>query len=692
MAEAPDTPDKTDTQPYRVLARKYRPSDFSSLIGQEAMVQTLSNAIASGRLAHAFILTGVRGVGKTSTARIIARALNCIGTDGEGAPTAEPCGTCQNCVAIAEDRHVDVMEMDAASRTGVDDIRELIDGVLYRPVSARYKIYIIDEVHMLSRNAFNALLKTLEEPPEHVKFIFATTEIRRVPVTVLSRCQRFDLRRVKFDVLVDHFARIAEAEEATIARGAIGLIARAADGSVRDGLSLLDQAIAHSGPDTEINEDIVREMLGVAERVQVFDLFEQLMKGEIAAALERFDSMYHAGADPVTILQDLAELTHWLTRLKAAPEAAEATPTSDLDLDRGRDVSSRLAMSSLARTWQMLLKGLAEVRSAPSAAQAAEMVLVRIAYTAELPSPAEAIAVLDKAAPAAPTPATPTPAAPEQSATPQPQPSADAVADSPAVSSDTGAMADSPTALSQPAAPSAPSVTPPVTPPVTAPVTPPVTMQSPPEPARAEAVSHPASPGGSAALALQSIPDTADTFDGTFDGTGAVIPRTFEDMIAMFSANGEPLLHAYLVNNVHLVKYEIGKISLRVSEEGPRDLAQNLSRCLNDWTGRAWFIEASREEGAPTLQQQRDAAVAARYAEAVAHPLVLLALEAFPGSKVAEVRSVADRDAADEPGAMPADPGMPGVPDDLGFDPEYFDPDDFDPDRFDPDNTDEDYI
>ena len=669
MAESPDTP---DTEPYRVLARKYRPSDFSSLIGQEAMVQTLSNAIASGRLAHAFILTGVRGVGKTSTARIIARALNCTGTDGEGAPTAEPCGTCQNCVAIAEDRHVDVMEMDAASRTGVDDIRELIDGVLYRPVSARYKIYIIDEVHMLSRNAFNALLKTLEEPPEHVKFIFATTEIRRVPVTVLSRCQRFDLRRVKFDVLVDHFARIAEAEGATIARGAIGLIARAADGSVRDGLSLLDQAIAHSGPETEINEDIVREMLGVAERVQVFDLFEQLMKGEIAAALERFDSMYHAGADPVTILQDLAELTHWLTRLKAAPEAAEATPTSDLDLDRGRDVSSRLAMSSLARTWQMLLKGLAEVRSAPSAAQAAEMVLVRIAYTADLPSPAEAIAVLDKATPAV---AAPTPAAPEQSATSQP--SADAVADAPAVSSDSGAMEDSPTALSQPAVPSAP------------PVTPPVTLQSPPEPARGELTSHPVSPGGSAALALQSIPDTSDA---TFDGTGAVIPRTFEDMIAMFSANGEPLLHAYLVNNVHLVKYEIGKISLRVSEEGPRDLAKDLSRCLNDWTGRAWFIEASQEEGAPTLQQQRDAAVAARYAEAVAHPMVVMALEAFPGSKVAEVRSVADRDAADESGALPADPGMPGVPDDLSFDPEYFDPDDFDPDRFDPDNTDEDYI
>ncbi len=677
MAEAPDTPDTpdtvdtADTQPYRVLARKYRPSDFSSLIGQEAMVQTLSNAIASGRLAHAFILTGVRGVGKTSTARIIARALNCTGTDGNGEPTANPCGTCENCVAIAEDRHVDVMEMDAASRTGVDDIRELIDGVLYRPVSARYKIYIIDEVHMLSRNAFNALLKTLEEPPEHVKFIFATTEIRRVPVTVLSRCQRFDLRRVKFDVLVNHFARIAETEGATISRGAIGLIARAADGSVRDGLSLLDQAIAHSGPETEINEDIVRDMLGVAERVQVFDLFEQLMAGDIAAALTRFDSMYHAGADPVTILQDLAELTHWLTRLKAAPETAEATPTSDLDLDRGRDVSGRLAMSSLARTWQMLLKGLSEVRSAPSAAQAAEMVLVRIAYTAELPSPAEAIAVLDKAvptgAPAAtpPQPAAPAGASPEVATA---APSADAVGQAAPAMPETAEMVDGPTAM--------------------IPAAQPVSRSPAPEQGPAQEVSHSTRESGSAALALQPV--TEDAFDDTGDGAG--IPRTFGDMIAMFAANGEPLLHAYLVNNVHLVKYEIGKISLRVSEDGPRDLAKDLSRCLNDWTGRAWFIEASQEEGAPTLQQQRDAEVAARYAEAVAHPLVQMALEAFPGSKVAEVRSVADREAADDAGSLPADPAMPGVPDDLGFDPEYFDPDDFDPDRFDPDNTDEDYI
>lgn len=626
--------DSPDTQPYRVLARKYRPSDFTSLIGQEAMVQTLSNAIASGRLAHAFILTGVRGVGKTTTARIIAKALNCSGTDGNGEATAEPCGVCENCVSISEDRHVDVMEMDAASRTGVEDIRELIDGVLYRPVSARYKVYIIDEVHMLSRNAFNALLKTLEEPPEHVKFIFATTEIRRVPVTVLSRCQRFDLRRVKFDVLVDHFALISEKEGANITRGAIGLIAHAADGSVRDGLSLLDQAIAHSGPETEIGEDIVRDMLGVAERVKVFDLFEQLMKGEIAAALEHFDSMYHAGADPGTILQDLAELTHWLTRLKAAPDAAEATPTSDLDLTRGRDVSSRLPMSVLARTWQILLKGLAEVRTAHSAAQAAEMVLIRIAYAAELPTPVEAIASLanepEKAA--APLPPTPKPT-PEPAAT-------DEVAE---VSVE---------AISAPPPPS--------------------------EPVQVDPVPQ---TDGPTALAIQPSREPVDT---GFEGQPG-IPATFEDMVALFSANGEPLLHAYLVNNVHLVKYEIGKISLRVSDEGPKDLAKHLSRCLNDWTGRAWFIEASREEGAATLQQQREDAAAERREAAIAHPLVQKTLEAFPGAKVADVRSVADRDATPETpeGLLPA-------PDDyLSYD---YEDDSFDPDHFDPDDTDEDYI
>ncbi len=378
--------------PYRVLARKYRPADFSGLIGQEPLVRTLTNAIQTGRLAHAFVLTGVRGVGKTTTARIIARALNCIGADGNGGPTTDPCGLCEHCRAIAEDRHVDVLEMDAASRTGVNDIRELIDGVRYRPTSARFKIYIIDEVHMLSTAAFNALLKTLEEPPEHVKFIFATTEIRKIPVTVLSRCQRFDLRRVDMEVLEKHFSAIAEKEGAAIEPGALALICRAADGSVRDGLSLLDQAIAHGAG--RVGEEQVRDMLGLADRARVFDLFDAVMRGDIATALDQMADQYAQGADPVVVLQDMLELTHWLTRLKLAADSAAGAAASETERVRGGEMARTLSMAGLTRTWQMLLKGLGETRAAPSPLQAAEMVLVRLAYAADLPTPAEALEAL----------------------------------------------------------------------------------------------------------------------------------------------------------------------------------------------------------------------------------------------------------------------------------------------------------
>jgi DNA polymerase III subunit gamma/tau len=375
--------------PYRVLARKYRPQSFAELIGQEAMVRTLSNAIATGRVAHAFILTGVRGVGKTTTARIIARALNCVGPDGAGGPTIEPCGECVHCRAIAEDRHVDVIEMDAASRTGVDDIRELTDGVRYRPVSARYKIYIIDEVHMLSRNAFNALLKTLEEPPPAVIFVFATTEIHKVPVTVLSRCQRFSLRRVPVELLIRHYRRVAEAEMVEAEPAALALIARAADGSVRDGLSLLDQAIALAGG--QVVESAVRDMLGVADRSYVFDLLESVLRGDAAAALAQLDRLYQDGADPLLVLQDLLDLGHFLTRLKLAPEAGLGDPIAEGDRERARPLVEKLTMPVLARLWQMLLKGLGEVQIAPSPIQAAEMVLVRLAYVADLPAPAELV-------------------------------------------------------------------------------------------------------------------------------------------------------------------------------------------------------------------------------------------------------------------------------------------------------------
>jgi DNA polymerase-3 subunit gamma/tau len=370
---------------YRVLARKYRPQDFTGLIGQEALVRTLSNAFAARRIAHAFMLTGVRGVGKTTTARIIARALNCIGDDGKRAePTIHPCGVCEPCIAIAESRHVDVQEMDAASRTGIDDVREIIEGVRYAPASARYKVYIIDEVHMLSKQAFNGLLKTLEEPPPHVKFVFATTEVRKVPVTVLSRCQRFDLRRIETAELVSHLSAIAAKERVNIEDGALSLIARAAEGSVRDGLSLLDQAITHSERGA-IGAEMVRTMLGLADRGRVLDLFERLMGGKIAEALAELSALYDRGADPLAVVQDLLEIVHFLTRLKVAPAAEGFFDGGSAEAARASAIAGKLSVPSLTRAWQLLLKGLLEVRDATRPIAAAEMALIRLAYAAELP-------------------------------------------------------------------------------------------------------------------------------------------------------------------------------------------------------------------------------------------------------------------------------------------------------------------
>ncbi len=384
-------------EPYRVLARKYRPSTFAEMIGQEAVVRTLTNAIQTGRLPQAWMLTGVRGIGKTTTARIIAKALNCTGRDITGG-NIEPCGVCDACRAIAEDRHVDVQEMDAASRTGVDDIREIVEGVRYGPVSAKYKIYILDEVHMLSKNAFNALLKTLEEPPPHTKFIFATTEIRKVPVTVLSRCQRFDLRRVEGHELAAHYARIAALEGATADEEAIKLIAQAADGSVRDGLSLLDQAIARGG--TQIIESDVKDMLGLADRAASLTLCRRLLRGEMAAALESFDVLARAGTDPLQTLQDIAGLIHRLTRAQiiAKEEALADWPEAERQL--ASDLGD-VKIPALARAWQVLLKGIGEVQSAAQPLAAAEMVLIRLAYAAELPPPGDLIKQLREQAAAA---------------------------------------------------------------------------------------------------------------------------------------------------------------------------------------------------------------------------------------------------------------------------------------------------
>jgi len=375
---------------YRVLARKYRPKTFDDLIGQDALVRTLRNAFAMNRIAHAFMLTGVRGVGKTTTARILARALNCTGPDGQGGATPDPCGVCENCIAILADRHPDVVEMDAASNTGVEDVREIIEATRFRPLSARTKIFIIDEVHMLSRNAFNALLKTLEEPPPHIKFVLATTEIRKVPVTVLSRCQRFDLRRVSVAELAAHFTRIAERENIAIAPAAIEHIARAADGSVRDGLSLLDQAIARGAEDgSEITAAMAAEMLGLADRTYVFDLMDAVVAGDAAAALAIADGAYERGADLGVLLGDLLGLAHLLTRMKSVPALASGTTLPEAERTRGAALAAMLNIPFLGRLWQMLLKGVQEVEAAPDRRAAAEMILIRLCHVADMPPPGE---------------------------------------------------------------------------------------------------------------------------------------------------------------------------------------------------------------------------------------------------------------------------------------------------------------
>lgn len=385
--------ENTDNQ-YVVLARKYRPQTFEDLLGQDALVQTLTNAIKNNRLHHAYILTGIRGVGKTTTARLIARALNCTGLDGKGGPTIHPCGVCENCRAIAAGRHIDVMELDAASRTGVDDMRELLDGVRYKPTNARYKVYIIDEVHMLSKGAFNALLKTLEEPPAHVKFIFATTEIRKVPVTILSRCQRFDLQRLSIETLMQLFHKIIAAENLKADEEALEMVARAADGSARDGLSMLDQAIVLG--DGKIKTETVIEMIGLADRTQTLALFEHLIAGSIPDVLKNLQLQYKNGANPMAVLQDLIDVTHMLTKAKIVPAALNTEMLSENDRELCTKLAGSLSVAVLSRMWQMMLKGLTELNSAPAPLDALEMILIRIAYSASLPTPAELLEEVKK--------------------------------------------------------------------------------------------------------------------------------------------------------------------------------------------------------------------------------------------------------------------------------------------------------
>ncbi len=565
--------DRPKSEAYRVLARKYRPTTFDDLIGQEALVRTLSNAIGSGRVAHAFVLTGVRGVGKTTTARLIARALNCVGPDGQGGPTITPCGVCESCRSIAEDRHVDVIEMDAASRTGIDDVRELIEGVRYRPVSARNKIYIIDEVHMLSRQAFNGLLKTLEEPPDNVVFVFATTEIRKVPVTVLSRCQRFDLKRVPEADLTRHFAGIAEKEGIEAGEAVLAMIARAADGSVRDGLSLLDQAIALSAPGKggpiRLDEEEVKQMLGLADRTRIFDLFEAVMAGQAPAALALLAELHGGGVAPAVVIQDLLELTHFLTRAKLVPDTLKAPALPEAERERGRRLAEQLGLPALARSWQMLLKGLGETQAAPDPLQAAEMALIRLIYASDLPTPGELLKRLsegdESASPAEPPAARGGPGPRAQSA-PRGDTAAAAARSEPLPESLSKPLADP---MTEPAAPAEPPQ-----------------------------------------------------------------PTSFAEVVELAREKRELLFANQLAAQVHPVKFEPGRIELRLVEEAPRDLAGRLGRMLESWTGRRWMVSISDQEGAPTLQDQEKAAEERLRQEVLAQPLVQAAMETFPGSRL----------------------------------------------------------
>jgi DNA polymerase-3 subunit gamma/tau len=575
---------------YRVLARKYRPSSFEDLIGQDAMVRTISNAFESGRIPQAWILTGVRGVGKTTTARILARALNYELPDGsiKGPTIHMPVMGVQD-QAIIDSRHIDVLEMDAASHNGVDDVRQINDAVRYAPVSARYKVYILDEVHMLSTAAFNALLKTLEEPPPHAKFIFATTEIRKVPVTVLSRCQRFDLRRVDAAVLVEHLQKIAAKENIEAEPAALAMIARAAEGSVRDALSLFDQGIAHAaGP---VRAEDVRQMLGLADRVRIVDLFEALMKGEIASALGELRAQYDIGADPAVVLGDLAEFTHFVTRVKVVPNVADDVSLSEAERVRGKAFAGQLSMRVLSRCWQMLLKGVGEVQASGRPVAAAEMVLVRIAYAADLPTPDEVIKSLGDGGGAAPS-----------------RPASNGGGAS------TGATA------SQSFAP------------------------------RFEASR--GSPRSSAQASPRPSDEPVAQLGAAEPAAPTLSLGTFEALIALVAEKRDIGTKMALERDVRLVRFEDGQIEIALQPSAPKTFVHDLQRKLTAWTGKRWIVVVSKEQGAPTMRAQADARQAEVERDVQSDPLVQAVLSKFPGAKIVAVTQNVP-DAGDLPAEAP---------------------------------------
>jgi DNA polymerase-3 subunit gamma/tau len=559
---------------YQVLARKYRPTSFDDLIGQEPMVRTLRNAFAAGRIPHAWMLTGVRGVGKTTTARILARGLNFQRDDKGGDPTVDFSEMGVHCQAIMEGRHPDVVEMDAASHTGIDDVRDIIDKARYVPVSAPYKVYIIDEVHMLSKQAFNGLLKTLEEPPAHVKFIFATTEIRKVPVTVLSRCQRFDLRRIAADALIAHLDGIAQKEAITADPDALQAIARAAEGSVRDALSILDQAIAH-GAGT-VSADTVHDMLGLADRARIIDLFEHVMAGDTGAALAELQDQFDTGAEPQVVLADLAEFTHFVTRLKIAPDAAAQAAVSETEQTRGKALAETLSMRVLSQTWQMLLKGLAETTQAARPLAAADMVLVRLCHAASLPTPDEAIRMLQ-------TPV--------------------------------GDSADAPSRAAAPAATASPAA-----------------IRS--EPAGDTR------PRGNLNVATQPAYQPSETAaDPEPAGADQPRLRHYDDLVALAKDKRDRLMVFALERHIRPVRFEPGQIEIKLTPEAEADLPHRLSSILREWTGERWIVAVSDGEGAATVHERRQADKQTQIETVKADPLVASALSQFPGAEIVAVRS-----------------------------------------------------
>jgi DNA polymerase III subunit gamma/tau len=584
---------------YRVLARKYRPASFDDLIGQDAMVRTISNAFETGRIPQAWILTGVRGVGKTTTARILARALNYALPDGSvTGPTIKMPVLGLECQAIMESRHVDVLEMDAASHNSVDDIRQINDAVRYAPVSARYKVYILDEVHMLSGAAFNALLKTLEEPPPHAKFIFATTEIRKVPVTVLSRCQRFDLRRVEASVLVAHLEGIIAKESLTAESEALALIARAAEGSVRDALSLLDQAIAHASG--AVRAEDVRQMLGLADRSRIIDLFDALMRGDIAAALKELRDQYDAGADPVVVLTDLAEFTHFVTRVKVVPAVADDRSLAEVERTRGRAFAAALSMRVLARTWQMLFRGLPEVQSAAKPIAAAEMVVVRIAYSADLPTPDELVRTLTNSESAPPA---------------RPQ----------------GNSGDADGATARLVA----------------------TREAPRD------ISRDAPRGGAPRMA--AAPQRQEPVAQQVEGSPGAAPVTlarFQDLIALAVERRDLQTKAALERDVRLVRFEPGRLEVALEPNASKAMVGDLARKISQWTGQRWMVVVSGEQGQPTIRAQNEARRAELERGVQADPLVKAVLARFPGAQIVAVREGVQ----EVPAASPEGDVMPPEP------------------------------